>query len=137
DYQAKFIEFNFLLDQRVRPDHQMSIAVRDVTPCVALGFFILRSSQQDHTIASVLQDLTRGKIMLRGQYLRGGHQRDLVAVFNRDDGGLQRNNRLTRAYVALQQATHWRRLLHVSRNFFENSLLSGSGMERQDFLNSV
>src|SRR5258708_17808702 len=60
-----------------------------------------------------------------------------MSVFHGDDRCLQGHNRLARADVALQQASHRRRLLHILSNLLEHTLLCRSGMERQDFLDRL
>ena len=55
--------------------------------------------------------------MLRGEDLRGRHQRGLVAVFDGHEHGLQGDDGLAGADVALQQAAHglgWRMSATIS-----------------------
>ena len=72
--------------------------------------------------------------MLRRENLGRRHQRDLVAVFHGDDRGLQRDDGLARADIALQQAPHRNRFGHVRGDFLQHALLRGRGMKRQDAL---
>ena len=83
------------------------------------------------------QQLARGEIVLRGEDFGGRHQRGLIAVFDGHQHGLQRDDGLAGAYVALQQAAHGARLAHVGDDLAEGSLLRGGGMEGQHFANAA
>ncbi len=71
--------------------------------------------------------------MLRGEDLGGRHERGLVAVLHGDEHGLQRDDGLAGADVALQQAAHGAGLAHVGNDLAEGALLRGGGMEGQNF----
>ena len=70
--------------------------------------------------------------MLLGQDLRRRHERDLQAVLHRHQRGNQRDDRLARADVALQQPVHRRAALHVVDDVLERVALTGGQLERQD-----
>ena len=134
DHQAELVEFNRLLNERVRADHQLRVALRDVVARLLLAADFLRAGEQNDAIAGGFEDVARRKIMLRGKNLGRRHQRDLVAVLYRDDSGLQRDDGLAGADIALQQAAHGRGLGHVVGNLLQHALLRGGGMKRQDAL---
>ena len=71
--------------------------------------------------------------MLGGEDLGGGHERGLVAVLHGDDHGLECDDRLARADVALQKAAHGVGQAHVGNDLAEGTLLGGGGMKRQHF----
>jgi len=75
----------------------------------------------------------RRKIMLLRQNFGGRHERDLVAVFNGDDRGLEGHNGFARSHVALQRrrmgrasAYRWRSLsaLASARRWDETAVSS-------------
>ena len=134
DHQAQLGELDFLLDQGMGADDQLRVALRDVAADFALAVFFQRAGQQHDPVSGIFQNSAGGKIMLLGQDFGGRHQRDLVSVFDGDDGGLEGHNGLARSDVALQQTPHGRRLFHVGGDFFEHALLRRRGMERQDLL---
>ena len=84
-----------------------------------------------------LKQLARGQKMLRGENLRGRHERGLVAVFHGDEHGLERDDRFARAHIALQQAAHGAGLAHVADDFAERPLLRGRGMEGKHLANGL
>ncbi len=79
-----------------------------------------------------LKQLARGEVMLGGKNFSGGHDCRLVAVFNGDEHGLQRNDGFAGANVALQQAAHGVGCAHVGDDLAKGALLGGSWMEGQD-----
>ncbi len=132
--EAQFRELYFLFQQRVRTDHELRIALRDVTTDFALAVGFERARQQHDAVSGILQNPPGGKIMLLGKNFGGGHQRHLAAVLDRDDGGLEAHNSFARSYVALQQTTHGIRLLHVCRNLLQHPLLRRRGMKWENLL---
>ncbi len=71
--------------------------------------------------------------MLLCQDFRRRHQRNLVSVFHGDNGGFEGHDRLARAHIALQQATHGKRFFHIGSDLFQHPLLRPRGMERKNF----
>ena len=55
----------------------------------------------------------RAPEVLRGKHFGGRHDRGLVARLDRDHGGVERDRRLARAHVALQQTVHRSAVGHV------------------------
>ena len=72
--------------------------------------------------------------MLLSQDLCRRHEGDLISVFNRDDGSLKRDDRLAGTDIALEQPTHRKGRLHVSRDFLEHALLRAGRMKWQYLL---
>ena len=72
--------------------------------------------------------------MLRGEDFGGGHHGDLVAVFDGDERGLEGDDGLAGADVALQQAAHGAGAAHVGDDFAEDALLRGGGLEGEHLL---
>src|SRR6266852_2948554 len=85
-------------------------------------------------IACFGEDAARGKKMLHGENFRGGHESGLRAVFDGDDGGLQRDDGFAAANVALEETIHRGRLFEVGGDFPEDALLCSSGLEGEDAL---
>ena len=69
--------------------------------------------------------------MLCVQDLRGGQERDLVAVFHGHERSFECDDGLAGAYIALQQAAHRARLAHVADDLAQNALLRGRRLEGQ------
>ena len=70
-------------------------------------------------------------VVLLGEDFGRRHERDLQAVLHRDQGGHERDDRLARADVALQQPVHRLRPLHVADDFANHLLLIAGQLERQ------
>src|SRR6267378_4495977 len=85
-------------------------------------------------IACFGEDAARGKKMLHSENFRGRHERGLRAVFDGDDGGLQRDDGFAAADVALEETVHRRGLFQVGGDFGEDAFLRGGGLEREDAL---
>ncbi len=134
DDQAELVELHRLLNERVRANHQLRVALRDVVARLLLAARLLRAGEQNDAIAGGFQNAARRQVMLRGQNFRGRHERDLVAVLDGDDRSLEGDNGFAGADVALQQAAHGRGLGHVAGNLLEHALLRSRGMKRQNAL---
>ena len=133
-HQPELFEFNFLFDQRVGADHQLGISLSNVPADLAFAIFFERTGQKNNSIPRRLQNPARRKIMLLCKNFRRRHERDLISVFDGNDGGFECDQGLARSHVALQQTAHGIGLLHVRRDFLERSLLRSGGMKRQNFL---
>ena len=134
DHQPQLAELNLLLQQRVRANHQLCVALRDVPSHFALAIRFQRARQQDDAVPGILQNSPRRKIMLLRQDLGRRHQRHLATILDRDNRRLEPHNRLARSHISLQQTPHGIRLLHVRGNLFQHPLLRRSGMKRQNLL---
>ncbi len=135
DHQPQLGKLDFLLQQRMRPNYQLCVSLRDMPPHLPLAVRLQRSRQQHNAVPGILQNPPRREIMLLRQNLSRRHQGHLASVLNRNDGRLEAHDRLTRSHVPLQQTPHRIRLLHVGRNFLQHALLCGRGMKRQNLLN--
>ena len=103
---------------------------------LALAIVLKGACEQDHPVASIFENAASRKVMLLGENLSRRHERDLIAVFHRNDGSFEGHNRLARAHVTLKEAAHGGRFFHVRGNFFQYTLLRFGGMEGQNFLDS-
>ena len=90
------------------------------------------ADDQFDAIAGGLEDAARGKIVLRGENFGGSHQRDLIAIFDDDRGGFERDDRLAAADVAFEQAIHRVRAFEIGGDFGEHAFLRGGRLERQN-----
>ena len=70
--------------------------------------------------------------MLGGQDFGGRHEGGLVAVLHGDEHGLQRDDGLAGADIALEEAAHGVGLLHVGDDFAQGAFLRGGGVEGED-----
>ncbi len=90
-----------------------------------------RSGEQQRDVAQLGEELLEVEVMLRGQDFGGRQHRHLIAVFDGDDGGFGGHDGLAAAHIALQQAVHGARRLHVVGDFAEDALLRAGGLEGQ------
>ena len=82
---------------------RLRVAAIDEPAVGPLAVFVERAGEEHDArlAAGALQQLARRQVMLRGEDLGGRHQRGLVAVFHGHEHGLKRDNRLSRADIAL------------------------------------
>ena len=137
DDQPRLRELDFLFQQSMRADDELRISLRDMAADFALAVALQRAGQQDDAVSRILQNSARGKIMLLRQNLRRRHQRDLITIFDGDDGCLKADDGLPRTHVSLQQTPHGMRLLHVVGDLFQHPLLRGCRMKWQNFLDRL
>src|SRR2546430_1299708 len=127
-------EGDVVLDERVGANDELRFARTDAIE----GGGFLRSFQaadeQLDAIAGFGEDATRGKKVLDGKNFRGRHEGGLRAVFDGDDGGLQRDDCFAAADVALKETVHRSGLFEVSGDFSEHAFLRSGRLERQDTL---
>ncbi len=113
DGEAEVLPFDVLFDQRVRADTDMGQAFGH--QFLELRFFALRrrAGEQNRHVAQFVEQVLEIEVMLAGQDFGGRQHRRLVAVLDGDDRGLGGHQRFAAADVALQQAAHGMRRLHV------------------------
>src|SRR5471030_1810246 len=137
DGEAEFLEFDVIFEQRVSADGYL-----DQTLCqqfLELGFLAggEGASEQRGDVPEFTENLFEVDAVLRGQDLGGGKHRDLVAVFNSDDGGFGGDDGFAAAHVALQETVHGTRLFHVVGDFLDHALLRPGGFEWQHGLDAL
>src|SRR5580658_1370154 len=136
DYdKTEVLKFHSILNQRVRPDDELSVASRNVATHITLAVWFERPGQEHNAVAGAFQNLASGKIMLLRQNLGRSHQCDLTAIFHGDNRGLKGHKGFARPHVALEQTPHGAWRLHISRDFLQHPLLRCRRMKRQYFLN--
>ncbi len=117
DRQTQLAERDRLLHERVRADDEMNGAGSEL----GLHFAPLprrrRAGQQREAEARVFQQPPDGDEVLLGEDFRRRHERHLETVLHRDERRHQRDDRLARADVALQEPVHRLRPLHVADDF--------------------
>ena len=105
-YQAEILELDVFRNQRVSADHYVCHSVRGH----ALERFLVarlgRARQQDDEIVRRFQQLLEVEIVLRCQDFGRGHHRYLIVILQGDHAGLECNDGLAAADVALQQPIH-------------------------------
>ena len=131
DGQAQRMKIHGALHQRVRAHHQMDVsrgqARQQIAPAQARG-----SREQLHVEARRLEESSQAQEVLLRQDFRGRHEGHLQAVLHGHQRRQQRDNRLACAHVALKQAVHRLRPLHVVDDFLQRRPLPVSEPERQD-----
>src|SRR5215470_6564112 len=132
DYgEAELSELHRVLNQRVRSDDQVDVARSDGVLNLALLFRLQTAGEQLDAIRGVGEPAPDVAGVLFCQNLRRRHQGRLVAVLDRDDHRLNRDDRLAAAHVALQQAVHGLVAGHVVDDLFQRPLLRLGRMEGQ------
>ncbi len=130
--EAEAGELDLVFDQRVRADDELGFAGANAFER-GVFFGVLEAADEElDAIAAGSEDAARGKIVLHGENFRRRHEGGLVAVFDGDDGGLERDDGFAAADVALEEAIHGRGLFEVGGNFRKNALLRGGGFEGQN-----
>src|SRR5215813_8728360 len=129
--EAQTFELHRVLNKRVRADDQVDVARGDGCLNLALLFRLQTTGKQLDAIRGVGEPAPNVAGVLLGQNLRRRHQGRLVAVLDRDDHRLNRDDRLAAAHVALQQAVHRLVAGHIIDNLFQRPLLRLGRMERQ------
>jgi len=132
--KAEARKLDLVFDERVGADDELSFAGADAFEG-GLLFSVLEAADEefDFVIAGS-EDAARGKIMLHGENFRGRHERGLRAVFDGDDGGLQRDDGFAAADIALEEAIHWHGLFEVGDDFLQDFVLSRGRFEGEDAL---
>ena len=108
DDEAEVVELDLLLDERVGADDEVALRRGRCGRGRALVGVVERAGEQGDAVVArrALEQLARGEVVLRGKDFRRRHQRGLIAVLDGDEHGLQRDDGLAGADVALQQAAH-------------------------------
>ena len=124
-------ELDLLLDERVRAHRELRLAARERG---ARGRVLLRPqrARQQHDADAELgaEALDREEVLLR-ERLRRRHQRPLAAVLDRAEEGVERDDGLPRADVALQQPLHRHGAREIAVDLADDRLLLGRECEGQ------
>ena len=124
-------ELDLALDQRVRADGDADVTRRDeLVRGTALARGDARREQRDPDAELGAEPLDREEVLL-GERLRRRHQRALAAALDRPEQRVERDRRLARADVALEQPLHRRRPGEVGVDLGDRVLLRGRERERQ------
>src|SRR5262249_22626661 len=129
--EAELSELNRILNQRVSADDQVDVARSDGLLHLALLFRLETPREQFDAVRRQAEPAPNVAGVLFGQNFRRRHQRRLVAVLDRDDHRLNRDNRLAAAHVALQQAVHRLVAGHIVDDLFQRPLLGLGRMKGQ------
>src|SRR6185437_11660053 len=82
-----------------------------------------------------LEQLACGEIVLSREDFRGSHERGLVSVLDGNHCRFKRDESFARSNIALQQAAHGNRCLHVCGDLSQDFLLRGGWAEGEKPLN--
>src|SRR5580658_4122712 len=122
--EAEARELDLVFDESVRADDELGFAGADAFEGGLLVCELEAADEQFDAIGTGSEYAASRKIVLHGENFGGRHERGLAAVFDGDDGGLQRDNGFAAADVALQQTVHGRGLFEVGNNFLQDIELS-------------
>ncbi len=132
DDESELAKCDVALNERVRAHDEMDRAGRHLGELLAPRRGRRGAREQcdaEPRISEQAGDVQ--KVLLR-QYLGRRHEGDLEAVLHFDNRGEERDDRLPRADIALQQPVHRMRPLHVVDDFFQRQFLAARQPERQD-----
>ncbi len=113
DGEPQAVEGDLVLEERVRADRELRLALRDRLQGGLLRARLEAAREPAHLHAQRLQPVRELQVVLLGQDLRGRHERHLPAVLDRLQGREGGDERLAAAHVALQQPAHGMRLREV------------------------
>ncbi len=141
DDQAEVGEVYVVFDEGVGADDEVDLAAEEAGAGVALGAVVKRAGEEGYAVGTLsagrdffAEELARGEVVLRGEDLGGRHESDLVAVFDGDERGLEGDDGLAGAYVALEETAHGLGAAHVGDDLAEDALLGRCGLEGKDLL---
>ena len=131
DRHGEVGELDLTLDERVRPDGDPDVAGGDeLVDGAALARRQARREQRDADAELRAELLDREEVLL-GERLGRGHQRALPARLHGPEQRVQRDGRLARADVALEEPLHGRRAAEVGVDLGDRVLLRLGERERQ------
>ena len=131
DDEAELMKAHVALHERVRADDEMDAAGFDLGQLLLSPRRSRRARQQGDAEARRLKQARDVEEMLLGQDLGRRHERDLQPVLHGDERGQQRDDRLARADVPLQQPVHRLRALQIVDDLLQRLLLPACQTERQ------
>jgi hypothetical protein len=120
DRDREVRQLDVLLDQRVRADDDRRVRAAAHGP-----------RQQRDADAQLGADRLDGEEVLLGERLRRRHQRALSPGLDRTQERVQRDDRLARADVALQEALHRHGLREIAVELGDRGFLVGRQLERK------
>ncbi len=139
DDEAEVGEVYVVFYEGVGADGEVDFAAKDAVAGVALGAVVEASGEKSDAVGAmgaggdfVAEELAGGEVVLRGEDFGGGHESYLVAVFDGDECGLEGDDGLAGAYVALEEAAHGLLAAHVGDDLAEDTFLGGGGLEGED-----
>ncbi len=130
-HQAKVLEYDPLLDERVGSNDQLGAAVRHRGPGGNLFPLVQAAAQHADGYAHRLQIEAQRPGMLRSQDFRGRHHRGLNPALQCIKDGTGRHHGFSGAHIALQQPVHGPGLRHIGADFPDRLLLPLGQLERQ------
>ena len=129
--QADVAECNLVLEQGVGAHRNHRPGGMQLRQHLILLIARLFPCQQRHRDADRREPLPDIEIMLVRKYFRRGHQGNLVAGTDNQQGGDSGHHGLAGTDIALDQAQHRRRFQHVLADFRQDPLLRARQFERQ------
>ncbi len=131
DDQAQLMELDRGLEQRMRADGKLGIALRDALGSRSLVLLLQAAGQPHRFDAERCQPVAQFEVMLLGEDLGRCHEGSLVAVLDGLQCGKCGDHSLAAADVALQQALHGMRTGNVVADLVPDFLLCAGKDERQ------
>src|SRR5713101_353037 len=127
-------EGDVVFDEGVGADDELRFAGADALEDGGFLGSFQAANEELNAIAGFGKSAAGRKQMLHGKNFGGGHESGLGAVFDGDDGGLQGDDGLAAADVALKKTIHGRRLFEVGGDFGEDAFLRRGRLEGEDAL---
>ena len=121
--EAELLVGDLLLEDRVGADEDVDRAVGEAHQHAVARPALLAAGEDRDAHADAVELAEQGRMMLAGEDFGRREQRRLRAGFDRGEHRQQRDQRLARADVALEQAQHRRRLRHVAADFLDHAPL--------------
>ena len=129
--QAQRGEPHRLLDQGVRPDHDLYLTARDGRQDLVTLPFPGRARQQRYLYLHPFQELADCRVMLGRQDFGRCHQAGLASVIEGQKHHQKTDKRLAAADVALQEAIHLPPAAHIGPHLANHPLLRIGQLKRQ------
>src|SRR5262245_36143861 len=130
--KAKVLKNGVFLKKRMRSDHHLNFAGRDLFQKLLSFGFPDSPSNDAYAIVQTPEYALRVDEMLLGQDSGWRHQCSLIPIFDCNDNSLECNDRFPASDVALHQTHHRIRRLEVVHDFLQYTLLGTSWMKGQN-----
>ena len=131
DRQSQRVELDRRLHERMGSDRQVSVSRREGREGFPPRLRSLAAGQRDDPETGPGEERPQGQVVLLGEELGRGHERDLQAVLEGHEGGKEGDDCLAAPHVALQEPVHGVGAAQVADDRAHRSPLPGGQPERQ------
>ena len=132
--KTQTLESDLVIDQGMGPDNKVDLAILDLlVKFILLGLLDAADKKRDLHVfkCSVFDHRLDILVMLARENLRRGHDAGLMAVLKSHDTTEERDERLARPDVALQETKHRGLPFHVGSDLPDHFFLRASQFERE------